>query len=248
MGWEKTAKELLPKERGMGYEIKKCTQGTKSYAVKYNLGRTIMFVYVMIEQKAKQICGIMYMYPSYYTLGAYAVEHYISESYIDMTQNYANSSIRKEREEHRKKVMAVKARKDSITAAKKEIAAVEKARQDSIAAAPKTVEKVNTIVYTVVDEMPSFPGGEKALMQFLKDNVHYPEEAAEHKIQGRVVVHFVVSADGTINDVKIKDSVDPSIDKEAIRVVKSMPKWKPGRANGKYVNVHYSMPLTFRLQ
>ena len=103
-------------------------------------------------------------------------------------------------------------------------------------------------VYDVVEQMPSFSGGPSALMQYLSSNIKYPVKAEEKKIQGRVVCTFVVERDGSITDVRVVNSVDPSLDKEAIRVVKSMPKWIPGRANGKPVRVKYTVPVTFRIQ
>ena len=96
--------------------------------------------------------------------------------------------------------------------------------------------------------MPSFPGGTAALMEFLQNNVKYPVVAQENGVQGRVVVSFVVEKDGSITDVKVVRSVDPSLDKEATRVVKSMPNWIPGKQNGAAVRVKYNVPVSFRLQ
>ena len=96
--------------------------------------------------------------------------------------------------------------------------------------------------------MPSFPGGNEALMKFLQENVKYPVVAQENGVQGRVVVSFVVERDGSITDVKVVRSVDPSLDKEATRVVKSMPHWIPGKQNGAAVRVKYNVPVSFRLQ
>ena len=103
-------------------------------------------------------------------------------------------------------------------------------------------------VFDIVEQMPSFPGGDEALMRFLNSNVHYPTVAEENGIQGRVVVTFVVECDGSITDVKVAVSVDPSLDKEAVRVIKSMPRWKPGTQDGKPVRVKFTTPVTFRLQ
>ena len=103
-------------------------------------------------------------------------------------------------------------------------------------------------VFEVVEQMPSFPGGDAALMSFLSKNIHYPAIAEENGIQGRVVATFVVERDGSITDVKVVKSIDPSLDKEAVRVLKSMPKWIPGRQNGSPVRVKYTVPVTFRLQ
>lgn len=90
--------------------------------------------------------------------------------------------------------------------------------------------------------------GMKGLMAFLSRNIKYPVKAEENGIQGRVICSFVVGTDGSISDVKVENSVDPSLDKEAIRVIKSMPKWIPGTQKGKPVRVRYTMPVTFRLQ
>lgn len=99
-----------------------------------------------------------------------------------------------------------------------------------------------------VEQMPQFPGGEAALMQFLSKNIKYPTIAAENGIQGRVTLRFVVSKTGNITDVTVLKGLDPSCDKEAIRVVKSMPNWIPGKQNGRNVPVYYTLPVSFRLQ
>ena len=95
--------------------------------------------------------------------------------------------------------------------------------------------------------MPQFPGGSTALMQWINKNINYPKDAAEKGIQGRVVVEFVVEKDGSITEVNVIRAVNPSLDKEAQRVVKSMPNWIPGKQNGKPVRVKYTIPITFRL-
>lgn len=98
-------------------------------------------------------------------------------------------------------------------------------------------------VYDVVEEMPSFPGGQLALMQYL-----YPFEAQENGVQGRVIINFVVEDDGSISHVKVAKSADPALDREAMRVVETMPKWIPGKQNGECVRVRYSVPVVFRLK
>ena len=105
-----------------------------------------------------------------------------------------------------------------------------------------------TKVFDVVEQMPSFPGGDAELMKYLSTHIKYPVVAEENGIQGRVIATFVVERDGSISDVKVIKSVDPSLDKEAIRVLKSMPKWIPGKQNGSAVRVKYTVPVTFRLQ
>lgn len=103
-------------------------------------------------------------------------------------------------------------------------------------------------VYDVVEEMPSFPGGQSALMQYLGNNVQYPFEAQENGVQGRVIISFVVEDDGSISHVKVAISADPALDREAMRVVETMPKWIPGKQNGECVRVRYSVPVVFRLE
>ena len=103
-------------------------------------------------------------------------------------------------------------------------------------------------VFDVVEQMPSFPGGPSALMEWLSNNVKYPVVAQENGEQGRVVVSFVVERDGSITDVKVVRGVDPSLDKEASRVVRAMPRWIPGKQNGSAVRVKYNVPVAFRLQ
>ena len=100
-------------------------------------------------------------------------------------------------------------------------------------------------IFQVVEDMPTFPGD---INKWLGKNVKYPVIAQENNIQGRVTVQFVIERDGSITDVKVLRGVDPSLDKEAVRVVKSMPKWKPGKQRGKPVRVSYTVPINFRLQ
>lgn len=129
---------------------------------------------------------------------------------------------------------------------------VEAVRNDIAVAAPPPPPapkpEVATKIFDVVEEMPSFPGGNGALMSYLASNIKYPVVAQENGVQGRVTVSFVVERDGSISDVRVARSVDPSLDREAQRVVKSMPKWKPGKQNGSAVRVKYTVPVVFRLQ
>lgn len=103
-------------------------------------------------------------------------------------------------------------------------------------------------IFDFLEEMPEFPGGETEMMKFLSKNVVYPTIASENGIQGRVMVGFVVERDGSVSDVKVLRGVDPSLDKEAVRVVKSMPKWKPGMQTGKPVRCRFTIPVNFRLR
>lgn len=104
-----------------------------------------------------------------------------------------------------------------------------------------------TKVFDVVEQMPHFPGGDAALMQFLRENIKYPETAEKNGIQGRVICTFVVENDGSVTNVQILRSVDDLLDKEAVRVIQAMPKWVPGKQNGEPVFVKYTLPITFKL-
>ena len=123
-----------------------------------------------------------------------------------------------------------------------------KAKEDIAAPEPPKHVVEETKIFTVVEQMPMYPGGDAALMGYLRDNIKYPTVAAENGVQGRVVVGFVVERDGSITDVNILRGVDPSLDREAMRVVKSMPRWNPGKQNGSAVRVKYQVPVSFRLQ
>ncbi len=122
-----------------------------------------------------------------------------------------------------------------------------KAKEEIAQPEPPKHEEENK-VFDVVEQMPSFPGGMGALMSWLSQNIKYPVIAAENGVQGRVIVQFVVEKDGSVTDVRVAKSVDPSLDKEAQRVVKAMPKWIPGKQNGSAVRVKYTVPVTFKLQ
>lgn len=109
-------------------------------------------------------------------------------------------------------------------------------------------EEVEDEVFVVVEVQPEFPGGNTAMMKYLSDNIKYPVIAQENGIQGRVITNFVVERDGSITDVQVVRGVDPSLDKEAVRVIQSMPKWKPGKQRGSTVRVRFTLPVVFRLQ
>ena len=119
--------------------------------------------------------------------------------------------------------------------------------KEVLATEPVKPKEEENKVFDVVEQMPSFPGGNAALMNYLSQNIKYPVIAEENGIQGRVIVQFVVGKDGHISDVRVAKSVDPSLDKEAVRVVKGMPRWIPGKQNGQAVTVRYTLPVTFRL-
>ncbi len=120
--------------------------------------------------------------------------------------------------------------------------------KEVIAQEPVKPKEEDNKVFDFVEQMPSYPGGMEALMAYLSKAIKYPVIAEENGIQGRVVCTFVVERDGSITDVKVAKSVDPSLDKEATRVIKSMPHWIPGKQNGSAVRVKYTLPVTFRLQ
>ena len=103
-------------------------------------------------------------------------------------------------------------------------------------------------VFMVAEQMPEFPGGMKELLKFLQDNLKYPENAMKNNVQGRVIVQFVVEKDGTPTEFKVLRSVDPDLDAEALRVLQTMPKWKPGMQRGEVVRVKYTVPVSFKLQ
>jgi protein TonB len=104
-----------------------------------------------------------------------------------------------------------------------------------------------TEVFQYVEQMPSFPGGNEKLIDYLVKNIHYPEAAVETKIQGRVIVSFIVNELGKVTDAKVLKSVSPELDAEAVRVVSAMPAWITGKQNGRSVKVRMNLPVSFRL-
>ena len=111
---------------------------------------------------------------------------------------------------------------------------------------PKSID--GTPTFDIVEQMPEFPGGMQALMKYLAQSIKYPTQAQEAGIQGRVIVQFIVNKDGTISDATLARGVEPSLDDEAIRIVKAMPSWTPGLQKGQPVNVRFTLPVAFRLQ
>ena len=109
-------------------------------------------------------------------------------------------------------------------------------------------EESSQTIFTVVEEMPDFPGGQAELLKFIAKSIKYPVIAQENGIQGRVICAFVVNKDGSVVDAEVLRGVDPSLDKEALRVIGTMPKWKPGKQRGKPVRVKYTAPITLTLQ
>ncbi|MDO5035704.1 MAG: energy transducer TonB [Porphyromonas sp.] len=130
--------------------------------------------------------------------------------------------------------------------------AADKVARDFTPPAPTQVARKEEVaddhIFEFLEEEPEFPGGVGALMKWLSDHINYPPIAAENNVQGRVLVSFVVERDGSVSDVKVVRGVDPNLDKEAVRVVKLLPKWKPGMQTGKPVRYRYNLPVTFRLR
>lgn len=107
--------------------------------------------------------------------------------------------------------------------------------------------KKNDMVFDVVEVMPQYPGGQIEMLKYIMENIKYPEQAMKEGIQGRVTVRFIVEKDGSISNVRPVLSVHPLLNKEAVRVVESMPKWSPGKQNGKPVRVRFNVPVMFKL-
>lgn len=120
-------------------------------------------------------------------------------------------------------------------------------KNQSLQEPPPVKKEVTEEIFVVVEEQPEYPGGQEAMMKFLSDSIVYPDEAKAKGIQGRVICNFVVMKDGSIDDVNVVRGVDPLLDAEAVRVLKSMPAWKPGKQRGQAVNVRYTLPVVFRL-
>lgn len=124
----------------------------------------------------------------------------------------------------------------------------EKGGQDIADIKQNVTQEEEEKIFDVIEQMPQFPGGDIELMKYLSANVKYPVIAQENGIEGRVIIGFVVSKNGVISDVTVLRSLDPSCDKEAVRVVKTLPKWIPGKQNGVNVNVRFTLPVNFKLQ
>ena len=115
--------------------------------------------------------------------------------------------------------------------------------------AQKTVvSQSSQSVYDEVEVMPEFPGGMQAMIEYLNTNIKYPKDAIKQEVGGRVMVMFVVETDGSLSNVRVARKVFPSLDAEAVRVVKSMPKWKPGKEKGRSVRVNFTMPIVFSVK
>ena len=140
---------------------------------------------------------------------------------------------------------------DNVETESIEVNAEDDKAEEVVIAAPVEApveEEEEEVVFVVVESMPEFPGGQQALFKYLSENVKYPVIAQENGIQGRVICQFVVNKDGSLEDIQVVRGVDKALDNEAIRVIKSMPKWKPGKQRGKPVRVKYTVPVNFKLQ
>lgn len=152
-----------------------------------------------------------------------------------------------------KVVPAVKAQADGSSSIVADVAATSAAPVKAVAEAQPAADAPEAVVpvpddkvYDVVEQQPEFPGGPSAMAKWFGDNIKYPAEAAKQGIEGRVIVQFVVGSDGTVGDVKLMRPVNPLLDQEALRVINAMPKWTPGKHDGKPVAVKYTIPVTFR--
>lgn len=130
-----------------------------------------------------------------------------------------------------------------VTKDGKDIQDLKKEQRDMVGTGP-----IQEKPFTSVEQMPQYPGGDAELMKYIATNLKYPVIAQENGVQGQVVIRFVVTKDGDISDVQVLRSLDPSCDKEAVRVVKSMKKWIPGKQNGRAVAVYFTLPVRFKLQ
>ena len=130
---------------------------------------------------------------------------------------------------------------------KQEHKKTKRSNQNQIEGLAERPNEVKEEIYRSVEQMPQFPGGEAALMEYLQQHINYPPMAAANNVQGRVVVQFIVDKTGKVGEVKVSRSVDKDLDKEAIRVIKSLPKFTPGRQYGTAVSVWYTLPISFKL-
>lgn len=118
----------------------------------------------------------------------------------------------------------------------------------TVSAQKTVVSKKNQKVFDVVEQMPEFPGGMEALFKYMAENMKYPEDAKKQQVEGRVLVQFIVETDGSVSNTEVLKRVFPSLDAEALRVISGMPKWIPGKQNGKVVRVKYTIPVSFRFK
>jgi len=118
----------------------------------------------------------------------------------------------------------------------------------TVSAQKTVVSKKNQKVFDVVEQMPEFPGGMEALVKYMAENMKYPEDAKKQLVEGRVLVQFIVETDGSVSNTEVLKRVFPSLDAEAVRVISGMPKWIPGKQNGKVVRVKYTIPVSFRFK
>jgi protein TonB len=145
-------------------------------------------------------------------------------------------------------VFSLSASGQKNSAAKKEVAPPPPPPPPPPGSDKQTAKGMTDGAYQVVDVMPEFPGGETLLLKYVEDSTHYPKDAKTQGIQGKVIVRFMVKADGSVSDVSVLKGVNPSLDKESIRVVKTLPKFTPGELKGKTVPVWFMIPISFALK
>ena len=140
--------------------------------------------------------------------------------------------------------MGVTAQTNKIARSNRQLVSIQSSiKKDSISG-----RKFTGRVFDVVETPPSFPGGQAALMSWLSTNMQYPPNCVNNQIQGRVILSFIVEPDGSLSTINVLRKVDPELDEEAVRLVKAMPKWNPGKQNGQAVRVKYNIPISFKLQ
>ena len=118
----------------------------------------------------------------------------------------------------------------------------------TVSAQKTVVAQKNQDVFDVVEQMPEYPGGMQALFEYLYQNIKYPEDAQKQKVEGRVLVTFIVETDGSVSNLEVERQAFPSLDAEAVRVLSAMPKWTPGKQGGQVVRVKYTLPINFSLK
>ena len=137
---------------------------------------------------------------------------------------------------------------DTIKVLKDTVKVSESEKKEETGIGGRVSEDNEVVIFEVVEQMPEFPGGQASLLKYLATRIKYPAIAQENGIQGRVSCSFVVDTDGSLKNIEVIRGIDPSLDREAVRVIREMPKWNPGVQNNMAVAVKYTVPVTFRLQ
>ncbi len=173
----------------------------------------------------------------------------IPEQQVEHTQQELGQQLEERKIKAEEARLAEEVRRAEEARLAEEVRRAEEARLAEEVRRAEEARLAEEVVFVVVETMPEFPGGQQALLNFLSENVQYPAFAQEKGIQGRVICQFVVNKDGSIVDVEVvRSGGDPSLDKEAVRVINSMPKWKPGKQRDKMVRVKFTIPINFKLQ